>query len=287
MRFAALLWLNEVRRRAPPGLDFKFLGITTTAPSRMCCCVSPSLIKLPPTQPSIRHTGRGGRRPAHRPRLCILLLPLFHHQCRRRHPLSLPFFRRPCPCLHSHHCVGRGVGRGQRQRRRHQADDAHAGADAGGYVHVSITFRAPCLPIYLKPKGKPKMPPSHIHLPTQNNPPNPPKRNTALRGSIFTSAKLGLWHEVLRETTTPTVPPADEYERPEELREVALNRMQVRFSVGVFVCLAAACSVKPMGTLRQKVTNDRLCCPLPPQTNPPNNPQPGTARPDGGGAPGS
>lgn len=54
------------------------------------------------------------------------------------------------------------------------------------------------------------------------------KTLAALRGSIFTSAKLGLWHEVLRETTTPTVPPADEYERPEELREVALNRMQAR-----------------------------------------------------------
>ena len=76
--------------------------------------------------------------------------------------------------------------------------------------------------------------PPSIH---QHTNPKSTQNHTALRGSIFTSAKLNLWHEVLRETTTPTVPPADEYERPEELREVALNRMQVRKRSEAGVCM--------------------------------------------------
>jgi len=51
---------------------------------------------------------------------------------------------------------------------------------------------------------------------------------SSLRGSIFTSSKMALWQDALLESTTFTLPPADEYERPEELREVVLNRMQSR-----------------------------------------------------------
>ncbi len=50
---------------------------------------------------------------------------------------------------------------------------------------------------------------------------------------------------MLRGTTTPTVPPADEYERPEELREVTLNRMQVRACGGA--CLSKAVVVDVLG----------------------------------------
>lgn len=52
-----------------------------------------------------------------------------------------------------------------------------------------------------------------------------------LRGSIFTSTKVALWNDVLTESTTATIPPADEYDRPEELREITLNRMQARRAV--------------------------------------------------------
>lgn len=48
----------------------------------------------------------------------------------------------------------------------------------------------------------------------------------AMRGKIFTRVKSELWQLVLRETTTFTQPPPDEYERPDEIQEIVLNRMQ-------------------------------------------------------------
>ena len=44
-----------------------------------------------------------------------------------------------------------------------------------------------------------------------------------IKHGIFTRTKTSLWKLYLAETTTFTHPPADEFERPEEIREIKLN----------------------------------------------------------------
>jgi hypothetical protein len=51
----------------------------------------------------------------------------------------------------------------------------------------------------------------------------------AVKRAVFTRSKLlGLWLPALRETTTPTGAPPDEYERPDDLREININRLEAR-----------------------------------------------------------
>ncbi|CAM9610086.1 unnamed protein product, partial [Ectocarpus sp. 4 AP-2014] len=49
-----------------------------------------------------------------------------------------------------------------------------------------------------------------------------------LRGLLFTQMKMSYWSEVVQETTTFTLPNPDEYERPEEIREIEVNRVKAR-----------------------------------------------------------
>jgi hypothetical protein len=49
-----------------------------------------------------------------------------------------------------------------------------------------------------------------------------------IKKTIFTRTKLGLWSLALTETTTPTGAPPDEYERPDDLREISVNRIEAR-----------------------------------------------------------
>ncbi|CAK4140300.1 unnamed protein product [Aphanomyces euteiches] len=46
-----------------------------------------------------------------------------------------------------------------------------------------------------------------------------------MRPLIFKRVKTKFWKDMLELTTTHTIPPSDEYERPESLREVSLNRI--------------------------------------------------------------
>ncbi|CAM9487476.1 unnamed protein product [Chrysoparadoxa australica] len=48
----------------------------------------------------------------------------------------------------------------------------------------------------------------------------------AVRGVLFTESKVAAWSAAVDSTTTFTLPNPDEYERPDEIREVELNRMQ-------------------------------------------------------------
>jgi hypothetical protein len=52
-----------------------------------------------------------------------------------------------------------------------------------------------------------------------------------LKRSIFTSTKMSFWQLAIQETTAPTAAPADEYERPEEIREIPINRIQARNAI--------------------------------------------------------
>lgn len=48
-----------------------------------------------------------------------------------------------------------------------------------------------------------------------------------LKKIIFTRTKMsGLWIPALRETTTATGAPPDEYERPDDLKEICINRIE-------------------------------------------------------------
>ena len=47
-----------------------------------------------------------------------------------------------------------------------------------------------------------------------------------LKRLIFTRVKIEVWNRTLKETTTFTAPPADEYERPDDIKEIPLNRME-------------------------------------------------------------
>lgn len=50
----------------------------------------------------------------------------------------------------------------------------------------------------------------------------------SMKGLIFTRIKNTLWNVALRNSTTPTSCPGDEYERPDDLREYAINRLESR-----------------------------------------------------------
>jgi hypothetical protein len=47
-----------------------------------------------------------------------------------------------------------------------------------------------------------------------------------LRGIIFTRTKMGFWREVITATTTPTQPPADEFDHPDTISELRINRVR-------------------------------------------------------------
>ena len=49
-----------------------------------------------------------------------------------------------------------------------------------------------------------------------------------IKNVIFTHTKLGVWNYAIKETTTATTAPADEYERPDDLREININRVEAR-----------------------------------------------------------
>ena len=50
-----------------------------------------------------------------------------------------------------------------------------------------------------------------------------------VKNVIFTRTKMsGLWIPALKETTTATGAPPDEYERPDDLKEISINRIEAR-----------------------------------------------------------
>ncbi|CAM9457945.1 unnamed protein product [Discosporangium mesarthrocarpum] len=49
-----------------------------------------------------------------------------------------------------------------------------------------------------------------------------------LRGLLLTQTKMRYWNLVVKETTTFTLPNSDEYERPDEIREIEVNRVKAR-----------------------------------------------------------
>jgi hypothetical protein len=53
---------------------------------------------------------------------------------------------------------------------------------------------------------------------------------THIKRLIFTKTKLRLWKLAVRETTVFTTPPPDEYERPDEIPEITLNRMEAQMA---------------------------------------------------------
>jgi hypothetical protein len=51
---------------------------------------------------------------------------------------------------------------------------------------------------------------------------------SSLKRVVFTRTKMNLWALALRETTTPTSEPPDRLDKPEELRELNINRIEAR-----------------------------------------------------------
>lgn len=49
-----------------------------------------------------------------------------------------------------------------------------------------------------------------------------------MKNVIFTSTKMKVWNYAVKESTTSTTAPADEYERPDDLREININRVEAR-----------------------------------------------------------
>jgi hypothetical protein len=49
-----------------------------------------------------------------------------------------------------------------------------------------------------------------------------------LKRAIFTQTKEQVWSLAIKESTTPTAAPPDEYERPDDLREISINRVEAR-----------------------------------------------------------
>eukprot|EP01038_Epipyxis_sp_PR26KG_P005374 gene5374-7452_t len=54
-----------------------------------------------------------------------------------------------------------------------------------------------------------------------------------IKNSIFTRTKLAFWNKAIKETTTPTGAPPDEYERPDDLREININRVEAKSVVKI------------------------------------------------------
>lgn len=70
---------------------------------------------------------------------------------------------------------------------------------------------------------------SESHAPA---PPTPPYLHTPplsfIQPCLSFSVQMSYWSEVVQETTTFTLPNPDEYERPEEIREIEVNRVKAR-----------------------------------------------------------
>lgn len=49
-----------------------------------------------------------------------------------------------------------------------------------------------------------------------------------LKRVVFTQTKEQIWSLAIKESTTPTAAPPDEYERPDDLREISINRVEAR-----------------------------------------------------------
>jgi hypothetical protein len=45
---------------------------------------------------------------------------------------------------------------------------------------------------------------------------------------VFTRIKSAIWNAAMRETTTPTAAPGDEFDRPEDLIEISVNRLEAK-----------------------------------------------------------
>ena len=48
----------------------------------------------------------------------------------------------------------------------------------------------------------------------------------SIKNIIFQRVKMNVWNELLDATTEPTQPPMDEYDKPDELIEITINRIQ-------------------------------------------------------------
>ena len=48
-----------------------------------------------------------------------------------------------------------------------------------------------------------------------------------IKNIIFQRVKMNVWNELLDATTEPTQPPMDEYDKPDELIEITINRIQL------------------------------------------------------------
>ncbi|EQC29902.1 hypothetical protein SDRG_12446 [Saprolegnia diclina VS20] len=84
---------------------------------------------------------------------------------------------------------------------------------------------------------------------------------TTLRDVLFKRIKIAFWRDLLAITTTHTTPPSDEYDRPEGLREVSLNRIQALEPHGVydktiFGQLATAMTNWDASSLRRAYTDE-------------------------------
>jgi hypothetical protein len=50
----------------------------------------------------------------------------------------------------------------------------------------------------------------------------------SMKHVIFTRTKMSVWSYAVKESTIPTAAPADEYERPDDMRELSINRIEAR-----------------------------------------------------------
>ncbi|OQR94707.1 HECT E3 ubiquitin ligase [Achlya hypogyna] len=84
---------------------------------------------------------------------------------------------------------------------------------------------------------------------------------TGLRDVLFKRTKIAFWRQLLDVTTTHTTPPSDEYDRPDGLREVSLNRIQAlepncAVEKTIFGQLMAAMTNWDAATLRRAYTDE-------------------------------
>ncbi|ETV82385.1 hypothetical protein H257_05037 [Aphanomyces astaci] len=86
-------------------------------------------------------------------------------------------------------------------------------------------------------------------------------RLTHLRHLIFKRHKIKFWRDMVDFTTTHTTPPSDEYERPDSLREVSVNRIvaldePVSFATSVFGQLHEAMQAWDNHSLRRAYADE-------------------------------
>ncbi|KDO22743.1 hypothetical protein SPRG_21096 [Saprolegnia parasitica CBS 223.65] len=82
-----------------------------------------------------------------------------------------------------------------------------------------------------------------------------------LRDLLFKRIKIAFWRDLLAITTTHTTPPSDEYDRPDGLREVSLNRIQAlephgAYDKTIFGQLATAMTNWDASSLRRAYTDE-------------------------------